>query len=104
MKNESGLVPLGRAVLVMPYEPERKDSIIELPEFIRERTTAIDTRVMVVAVGDSCWPEEASPRAVPGDKVLISKMAGYVARGTVDGKLYRFVNDRDLFAKIVEEK
>lgn len=103
VKNTSGLVPLGRAVLVAPYEPERHDSLIEIPDFVKERTTAIDTRVVVIAVGGGCWPEESVPRARPGDKVLISKMAGYVARGPKDGNLYRFINDRDVFARITEE-
>ena len=102
MENLSGLEPLGRAVLVAPYEPEKVGSLIEIPEFVKERTTAVDTRVVIVAIGPNCWPDERA-RAVPGDKVLISKMAGHVARGTADGKLYRFINDRDVFARITGE-
>lgn len=100
--NTSGLAPLGRAVLVSTYEPERKDSLIALPEFVQERGAAVETRALVVDVGPACWPDEPA-RAKPGDKVLISKLAGFVAKGTRDGKIYRFVNDRDIFARIVEE-
>ncbi len=103
IRNESGLVPLGRAVLVAPYTPERKKSLIELPDFVEERGAAVDTRAIVIEVAPACWPDEEAPRAKPGDKVFISKLAGFVARGTADGKLYRFVNDRDIFARIVEE-
>lgn len=102
MENKSGLIPLGRAVLVKPDDEERKDSVIEIPDFVKERNAAIDTRVVVVATGPHCWPDEGTPRALPGDRVLISKMAGYVARGPADGQTYRFVNDRDIFARIKE--
>ena len=100
--NNSGLVPLGRAVLVEHYEPERVGGMIEIPDSVKERTLLVEQRAIVIAVGPSAWPDEA-PRAKPGDKVLISKMAGYMAKGTKDGKTYRIINDRDLFAGIVEE-
>ena len=38
MQNESGLAPLGRAVLIVHYEPEKKDSLIELPDMVKDRT------------------------------------------------------------------
>lgn len=102
MENTSGLKPLGRAVLVKEYTPERKGSLIELPAFVQERSAAIETRAVVVAIGMNCWPDEPQ-RAFVGDKVFISRMAGFAARGTADGELYRFVNDRDIFAAIVGE-
>lgn len=101
--NTSGLKPLGRAVLVEPYEPERVNSIIEIPDIVKDKTIAADTRVVVIEIGEACWPDEP-PRAKVGDKVLISKFAGFVAVGTADNKRYRFINDRDVFAQIVKEK
>lgn len=101
--NQSGLKPLGRAVLVREYAPERKGSLIAIPDFVQERGAAVETRAEVVEIGPACWPDEPVPRAKVGDKVLISKMAGFVAKGTKDGALYRFVNDRDIFAQITEE-
>lgn len=101
-RNTSGLAPLGRAVLVQVYEPERKDSLIAIPDFVQERGAAVETRAVVVEVGPACWPDEPA-RAAVGDKVLISKLAGFVAKGTKDGQIYRFVNDRDIFARIVED-
>ena len=103
MKNESGLEPLGVAVLVEPYEPERKGGLIHVPENVRDRTVMADQRAVVVAVGPEAWADERAPRAQVGDKVLVTRMAGYMAKGTADGKLYRFVNDRDIFAGIREE-
>lgn len=102
MENTSGLKPLGRAVLVKPYEPERKESLIVIPESAQERLSAVDSRAVVVELGAAVWPDEPY-RAKPGDKVLISKMAGFVAKGTRDGQLYRFINDRDIFAAITSE-
>lgn len=102
MKNTSGLRPLGRAVLVQYYEPERAKSVIALPETVQDRVNAVEQRAQVVAVGPACWPDEP-PRAQPGDFVLISKMAGYATRGPIDEKPYRLVNDRDIFAALTPE-
>jgi len=103
MNNSSGLKPLGRAVLIEHYEEESKASLIELPDIVKDRTLMVEQRAIVVEVGPACWPDEPA-RAKPGDKVLISKMAGYMAIGPADGKRYRLVNDRDIFAAIVKEE
>lgn len=97
--NPSGLAPLGRAVLVEPFEPERKASAIVLPPTVLGNERAVDVRVRVVEVGPACWPDEPS-RAQAGDVVFIAKMSGFVAQGPKDGKPYRLVNDRDIFAKV----
>lgn len=103
MNNQSGLSPVGRAVLVEPYEPEIARGMIEIPDMIKERTTMVEQRAVVIAVGPTCWDDEPCARAVPGDKVLITKFAGYMAAGPADGRTYRLVNDRDIFCKITEE-
>lgn len=103
VENTSGLLPLGRSVLVKHYEPEGKKSLIELPAFVKDRVMMIEQRAVVIAVGPACWPDEPA-RAKSGDRVLISRMAGAFAEGTLDGEQYRFINDRDIFAQITEEK
>ena len=103
VENTSGLVPLGRAVLVRHYEPERKDSILFIPDNVNDKVLMVEQRATVIAVGPACWPDEA-PRAKPGDKVLISKLSGYMAVGPKDGARYRIINDRDIFAGIVNEE
>jgi len=103
MKNESGLRPLGRAVLIQPYTPERKTGLIVLPDEVAGRDSMLEQRAIVIEVGKSAWHDEFQPRACPGDKVLVSKFAGHMAQGTADGKQYRFVNDRDIFAAIEVE-
>ena len=100
--NNSGIAPLGRAVLVEHYEPENKDSLIELPDMGKDRTLMVEQRAVILEVGPGCWPDEP-PRAKVGDKVLISKMSGYMMMGPADGKRYRLVNDRDIFAAITKE-
>jgi len=102
-QNNSGLLPLGRAVLVQPYIPERKASIIELPPDIAVRDQMVEQRAIVVAIGPTAWHDEPMARAAVGDKVLLSRYSGYMAEGTADKKQYRFVNDRDIFAKIEVE-
>lgn len=101
--NESGLNPLGRAVLVEPYEPERKQGLIVLPDEVQGRQQMLEQRAVVVAVGANCWHDEPSARAKPGDKVLVARFAGYMATGPKDGKAYRLINDRDIFASIEGE-
>jgi len=103
MKNESGLKPVGRAVLVMPYKPEKEKGLIELPDFVETNMQTLEQRAIVIEVGPEAWSGESTQRASPGDKVLISAFAGYMAKGTADKKQYRFVNDRDIFAQIEVE-
>jgi co-chaperonin GroES (HSP10) len=100
--NTSGLKPLGRAVLVRHYEPERKDALIVMPDVVTDKVHMVEQRAEVIEVGPACWPDEP-PRAKVGDKILISKMSGYMAIGPKDGKRYRLINDRDIFAAIAEE-
>lgn len=104
--NPSGIEPRGRAVLVKPYEPPKQDSRIVLPEQVQKSQDTMNQRAQVIAVGASCWEDEARPRARPGEKVLVTKYAGFNVFGDVslDGEHYRLVNDRDIFAAIVEEK
>ena len=103
VKNESGLAPLGRAILLEHYEPERKESMIVIPDNVKDRTVLLEQRAVVIEMGPNCYPDEPK-RCAPGDKVLVSRMAGYIAVGPADGKRYLMVNDRDVFARITKEK
>lgn len=99
MKNESGLRPLGHAVLVEYYEPERKRGVIVVPDNVKEKTNALEQRARVVEVGANAWNDEP-PRAAPGDYVMISRYAGAAVLGPKDKKSYRMINDKDVFAQI----
>lgn len=99
--NESGLKPLGRAVLVRMMELEElKTEKIFVPQHVREKSSVMEQRAEVIAVGDSAWEDEKAPRCAVGDRVVVTKMAGYVIIGPRDGKVYRLVNDRDIFCLI----
>ena len=100
MENTSGITPLGHAVLVAPYEPEIQQGLIQLPDSVRSRTQLVEQRAVVIAVGSCAWDDEPTPRAIPGDCILMTKFAGYMAVGPGDGKQYRLINDRDVFARI----
>ena len=103
MQNSSGLMPVGRAILIEPYEPERKAGMIEIPETIRRNSAALEVRARVIECGPSAWEDEKHPRADPGDLVMVTKFAGFIAIGPADGKTYRLVNDRDVFCRIIKE-
>lgn len=100
--NSSGLKPLGRAILVRHYEPERKVSVIVLPDNVKDRTVMAEQRAVVIELGPHAYPDEPA-RCKPGDKVLMAKFSGYLAKGPADGKTYALVNDRDIFAQITQE-
>lgn len=102
--NNSGLLPVGRAVLIKPYTPERKQGLIVIPDEALGRDMMVEQRAIVIALGPSVWCDEPLPRAAIGDKVLISRFAGYMAKGTKDGEQYRFINDKDIFAVIEHEE
>jgi co-chaperonin GroES (HSP10) len=102
-ENTSGLMPLGRAVMIKPYEPEIAAGLIQLPDSVKATGLMLEQRAIVVAVGECAWDDEKVPRAKPGDKVIVTKFAGYMAVGPKDGLQYRLVNDRDIFARMTEE-
>lgn len=104
MENRSGLKPLGVAVLIKAYEPERKGGQIVLPDNVAGRLAMVDNRAVVVEVGPSAWHDEPAPRAKAGDRVLVTKFAGFMAKGPADGEQYRLVNDRDIFCAITHEE
>ena len=98
--NTSGITPLGHAVLVRTYEPEVRGGLIQIPDHVKGMMQQLEQRCEVVAVGPEAWADEIEPRAKPGDRVLVTKYAGYVTNQTADGQPYRLINDRDLFARI----
>lgn len=104
MENKSGLEPRGVAVLIKAYEPERRGGVIALPESVQGRMAMVDNRAVVIAIGPSAWHDEPAARAKVGDKVLVTKYAGFMAKGPADGETYRLVNDRDIFCAITHEE
>ena len=106
VRNTSGFHPLGRAVLVRPYEPaSRVPSLVQIPKSIQDRFMMQESRAEVVEVGPMWVKDEPGPRCQPGDHVMISRMAGWMIseEDSLDGVLYRAVNHQDVFLKIDPE-
>lgn len=95
--NETGLHPLGHAILIAPDESQLSD-IIVLPEAEREKALMNMTIGKIVEIGPSAWMDEPIPRALPGEMVTISKFAGAILVGK-DGKPYRVVNCDDVYCR-----
>lgn len=74
--------------------------MIAIPESVKSRMAMVEHRARVIECGEDAWSDEAKPRAVPGDVVLVTKFAGFLALGPKDGQQYRLVNDRDIFCQI----
>lgn len=102
-ENNSGLEPQGECVLLLPYDPEVKNSVIQLPDEVKRRLETIEARAVVVAIGPDAWKGK-TPRAQVGDKVLVSKFCGAVMKGPWDDVQYRMVNADDIYCKILKEK
>lgn len=103
MINTSEFEPRGRAVLVRMIElDELKAALIKIPDSVRANSATLEQRAEVIAIGGSAWEDEKEPRAQVGDKVIVTRLAGYMAKSKIDGQLYRMVNDRDIFCRIRE--
>lgn len=115
--NQSGLRPVGHAVLLEPYEPDfdaaRRSGLI-IPENQRNNSIMVEMRAIVVELGDMAYRKDYQnwflrlvtpwrPRCKPGDKIMVQSYSGAIVVGTLDGKQYRLVNDEDVFVQIVEE-
>jgi len=103
MKNQSGQLPKGKAVLKQEWAPERKVGSIVIPENVETKMAMVNTRAMVVAIGPAAWDDEKEPRAQVGDLVLVTQYAGMMAIGPKDKKQYRLVNDRDIYCQVVDQ-
>lgn len=101
VRNPSGRKPVGHAVLVEPCDENLKTTLIKIPDAVRARYQTIENEVRVIEVGSEAWVEERVPRALPGQKVMITAFAGAMVMGK-DGRQYRMINDRDIFCVIEE--
>ena len=101
MENNSGLEPRGVAVLVCPLDTQPKGGLIQLPPDVAARQSMLENQVRVIAIGPNAWHDEPTPRAEVGETVLVTKFAGFMAKGPKDGETYRLVNDRDIFCAVV---
>jgi chaperonin GroES len=92
--------PEGAKVLVRPEQVEKVTAGgIVLPDTSRDSEQTRVTRGEIVAIGPSADIEFESGAAKVGDKIIFAKYGGF----SLDDDKYRFVNDEDIVALIVEE-
>lgn len=99
--NNSGLIPVGHAVLIRPLQAERLSNTLVIPDSVRANMQMAEQEAVVVEVGSEAWRDESQARAKAGDRVMVTKYAGIVSPGK-DGKEYRLINDRDIFCLVKE--
>jgi chaperonin GroES len=100
MQNDSGFIPLGHRLLVLPDPVEEKTaSGIVLARETTGRDEMAQVRGTLVAVGTGCWKDTTEPNwAEPGDRIVFGKYAGLMWVGN-DGKKYRILNDLDIVGR-----
>jgi len=97
-----GIKPVGPRLLVYPIPiEERTEGGIILPESSRDREALRQIKAIIIDIGPEAWQDSKEAWAVYGNKVLISKYAGYLFKG-LDDRDYRIINDVDVTA-IIEE-
>lgn len=105
MTNASGIYPIRDLVLILPeQEVEHKDTIIIIPESIKQNERSAQVFGTLVAVGDVAFSYEDKnygskirEKMVPGTRVMFAKYHGIVVQGE-DGKDYRLLQDDDVAA------
>lgn len=125
MKNESGVYPVGRRVLIRPDVIEEKVGQIVLPtQELDKHEQAISTGILIAVGADAfthgietvqkvhtCGRIEdveirtdgrKEPYAVPGDRVAFAIFGGKDIPGK-DGLKYRLMNDEDITARVDDE-
>jgi chaperonin GroES len=104
--NPSGIRPTEFKVLVLPKQVEEKTAGgILLPDQHKDREQFAQQEGTIIAVAPLAftyaskeeWERAGGQPPKVGDRVSYAKFAGAVIKGK-DGKDYRMVNDKDLFA------
>ncbi len=103
MINQSGIIPTGGHLLVLPDKVEEKTAGgIYLPQETRDKEQQAATIGKLIDIGPGAWTDidDGSPWAAIGDKVSYARYAGVVMRGQ-DGQDYVLINDNDVLAKLL---
>ena len=101
--DESGIMPTGGHVLVLPDKVKEKTSGgIILPETIRDKEQAAATSGVIISIGASAWKDldDGTPWAEVGDRVSYARYAGVAMTGS-DNVDYVLINDNDILAKLL---
>jgi len=101
-QNESGWVPFGDALIVLPdaaAETAGSLGLIHLADDQIERNALAAESGVVVALGDDAYADirEGSAKPLPGMRVLFTRYAGRVFKG-LDGRHYRVMTQECIAA------
>jgi len=103
MKNTSGIIPVGRKVLVKPDDVEEKTSGgLFLPDTVRDKERMAQVKATLIDAGGNAFEDLNDPLPEPGQRVYVAKYAGIRIDGE-DGEWYQLIYDEDI-AAIIEEK
>lgn len=100
-ENESGLLPEGDRVLILPDQAaEQSHGGVYLTEEQQERVTAAAESGVLVALGPDAflWNSDRSrrresPGPEVGVRVVFERYSGQIVHG-IDGKIYRLMDDK----------
>lgn len=99
IQNDSGILPRGHRILVLPEIVEEMSAggiVINVGnDMKREELAQINGKV--IAMGNTCYHDQAEPWCRVGDTVIFGKYSGLFYTGD-DDKKYRIVNDLDVVA------
>lgn len=101
--NQSGIIPTGGHLLVLPDKVEEMTAGgIIMPQETRDKEQQAATVGTLVDIGESAWADldDGSPWAGIGDKVSYARYAGISMLGQ-DGESYVLINDNDVLAKLL---
>jgi len=101
--NESGIIPTGGHILVLPDKvKEKTDGGIYLPQTTRDKEQAAATSGTIISIGPFAWKDldKGEPWAEVGDRISYARYAGVAMTGSnnVD---YVLINDNDILAKLL---
>lgn len=101
--NQSGIIPTGGHLLVLPIKVEEITAGgIYLPKTAQDKEQQAATMGTLVAVGPGAWYDldDGQPWAEAGDKISYAKYAGVSMKGK-DNQDYVLINDNDVLAKLL---
>lgn len=97
LSNQSGWIPVGHRLLVLPDQVEEKTSsgIILNTQADQRREEMAQIYGTVVAMGSTCYSDQVEPWCKVGDTVIFAKYGGLLLDG-IDGKKYRWIDDLNI--------
>ena len=101
--NQSGIIPTGGHLLVLPEKVEEKTKGgIYLPKTTQEKEQQAATVGTLIAIGPTAWKDldDGSAWAEVGNKISYSRYAG-VSMDGMDNESYVLINDNDVLAKLI---